>query len=307
MEYVTDFTESCEWRCWKLDLGITDSVDVIKRNGIIYIHENIDIDHWKEFQEKLEDLQKTVVVLTEGLPAEWVTNKKIKMVKTHKYLRRYLREIDNIVQYYKFNHFNMQTSDLQYEFFLMYGTYNFYREQDMAELEYRGVMNNSLYSRPTVGDKVGKRIDDDSHTDAEKLKQRRQPAFNFKNVLQQSQKCHCSIAFEVDGLSDRFCGLITEKSFWPVLAQVPSLWAMSPNKVKQLKEWNFMPADRPAKNIREFCEQLMWLRSEFKNKDKAQKWLDSQGKIINHNLETFIQLPSRINEDLSARIKEIGL
>ena len=55
---------------------------------------------------------------------------------------------------------------------------------------------------------------------------------------------------------------------------------MGTNKVRQLEQWGFRPADTPATNSRSVMEQLLWLKTEFSDSARAQRWQDNQGETI---------------------------
>jgi len=174
----------------------------------------------------------------------------------------------------------------------------------MKELESRSVLTDSLYSRPSVGDRPGRSIEDCS-IDAP-VEFRFNHADNFDRVIKNSQRCCCSVVLENNGLLAESDRTITEKSMWPVLAQVPFVWAVAPNKSQQLKEWGFRPNDPTRSNLRSFTEQLMWLRSEFADPTRAQRWQDDQGETINHNLTILKGLADRISEDTQQQLAQLG-
>tara|TARA_R110001592_G_scaffold279763_1_gene547186 strand:- start:82 stop:612 length:531 start_codon:yes stop_codon:yes gene_type:complete len=175
----------------------------------------------------------------------------------------------------------------------------------MKELESRAVLTNSLYSRPSVEDQPGRSIED-SKIDAP-------PEFefnhggNFDTVIKNSQRCCCSVVLENNGLLTESDGTITEKSLWPILAQVPFVWAVAPNRIQQLTEWGFQPNDPPCTDLRSLTKQLLWLRSEFADTERAQRWQDNQGKIINHNLTILKTLADRIDENTHRQLTQLRL
>ena len=114
------------------------------------------------------------------------------------------------------------------------------------------------------------------------------------------------MVLENNGLLTESDRTITEKSMWPIFAQVPFVWASAPNKIKQLTEWGFNPNDPPRTNLRSLTEQLLWLRSEFSNPSIAQRWQDDQGETNNHNLAILKGLPDRLDESVHQQLARIG-
>ena len=289
---------------WFADDGITDSASTIQKDGIINLRDPIKKSQWKEFESALEGISKSLVVITDGLPQEWISNKKLIVVQTQSVLTTILRNIDHRLKNYQFNCFNRTLSSLEYDYFLMYGRWEYHRETVMKELESRSVLTDSLYSRPSVGDRPGRSIEDCS-IDAP-VEFRFNHADNFDRVIKNSQRCCCSVVLENNGLLAESDRTITEKSMWPIIAQVPFVWAVAPNKSQQLKDWGFQPNDPPRSNLRAFTEQLMWLRSEFADPARAQRWQDDQGETINHNLNILKGLADRIDEDTHQQLAQLG-
>jgi hypothetical protein len=289
---------------WFRDDSITNSASVVQKDGVIVIKEHIKRSQWQEFESALEGISNSLVVITDGLPQEWINNKKLNVLRTQSVLRLGLKKIDHHIKNYKFNYFNRKFVEIEYDYFLMYGRWEYHRETVVKELESRAVLANSLYSRPSVEDQPGRSIED-NRIDAP-LEFRFNHGDNFNMVIKNSQRCHCSVVLENNGLLTESDGTITEKSMWPVLAQVPFVWAVAPNRIQQLTEWGFRPNDPPRNNLRSFTEQLMWLRSEFTDPIKAQRWQDDQGETINHNLTILKGLADRIDEDTQQQLAQLG-
>jgi len=289
---------------WLYDDGITDSALTLQKNGVIIILDHIKRSQWLEFESALQNITKSLVVITDGLPQEWISNKKLKVVQTQNTLRSNLKKFGNRLKTHEVNYFERRSADMEYDYFLMYGLWEYDRETVMQYLESRSVLTNSLYSRPTVDNRPGRSIEGDV-VDAY-AKFRYNHGDNFDMVIKNSQRCHCSVVLENNGLLAESDGTITEKSIWPILAQVPFVWAVAPNRIQQLTEWGFRPNDPPRNNLRSFTEQLMWLRSEFADPNKAQQWQDDQGETINHNLTILKGLEDRINEDIQQQLAQLG-
>jgi hypothetical protein len=286
------------------DNSITDSVEYVKKKGGIIIKDSIQQSWWEEFQSLLDGINKTILVIADGLPKEWIKNSKLKVINNQSVMRDSLKNLDHYLKNYQFNHFNRTSSSLEYEYFLMYGRREYHRETVMKELESRSVLTNSLYSRPAVEDQPGRSIE--SRLSDAPEDRRFNHADNFNFVIKNSQRCHCSIMLLNEGFAEDRCGYTTEKCLWPVLAQVPTIWAMNSYKRKQLTTWGFRPNDPPRSNLRSFTEQLLWLRSEFADPIRAQRWQDDQGETINHNLTILKGLADRIDEDTHQQLAQLG-
>ena len=324
---MSTLPESFKKYNWMLDDSITDSVEYAKKEGGIVIMDSIKQSLWEEFQALLDGIDRQILVFTDGLPKEWVKNPKLKVINTQSVLRDSLRNLDHHLKNYAFDYFDRDSSSLEYDYFLMYGRQEYYREIVVKELESRSVLSNSLYSRPTVSetltiresvknqevinsavtlileDQVGRSIESPTSDAPEHLRLDHSDNFNF--VVKNSQRCHCSIMLLNEGFAEDRCGYMTEKCLWPVLAQVPTVWAMNSHKQKQLTTWGFRPNDAPRNNIRTFTEQLMWLRSEFANPTRTQQWQDDQGEIINNNLIILKGLADRIDEDTHQQLSRL--
>ena len=289
---------------WLYDDGITDSALTLQKNGVIIILDHIKRSQWLEFESALQNITKSLVVITDGLPQEWISNKKLKVVQTQSILRSNLKNFGNRLKTHEFNYFERRSADIEYDYFLMYGRWEYHRETVVQDLESRSVLTNSLYSRPTVDDRPGRSIEGnivDAH-----VKFRYNHDDNFDMVIKNSQRCHCSVVLENNGLLTESDRTITEKSMWPIFAQVPFVWATAPNKIKQLTEWGFKPNDPPRTNLRSLTEQLLWLRSEFSDPNRAQRWQDDQGETNNHNLAILKGLPDRLDENIHQQLARIG-
>ena len=54
-------------------------------------------------------------------------------------------------------------------------------------------------------------------------------------------------------------------------------------------------------------EQLLWLKTEFSDSARAQRWQDNQGETINHNLCQLRTLADRIDDDVHQQLKRLNL
>ena len=295
--------ESFKTYNWMSDDSITDSVEYVKKEGGIVIKDSIKQSQWEEFQSLLDGINRPILVVADGLPEEWIKNSKLKVINTQSVIRDSLKNLDHHLKNYPFNHFNRKSSSLEYDYFLMYGRQEYHRETVVKDLESRSLLTNSLYSRPAVGDQPGRSIESPLSEATEDF--RFNHADNFDFVIKNSQRCYCSIMLLNEGFAEDRCGYTTEKCLWPILAQMPTVWAMNSYKRKQLTTWGFRPNDLPRSNLRSFTEQLMWLKSEFADPIKAQRWQDDQGETINHNLTILKGLADRIDEDTHQQLSQL--
>lgn len=285
---------------------INDSIEQIKKDKVLIIIDHIKKTQWKEFEHRLESIGSKILVITDGLPIEWVTNSKINVITGRQYfLRTALDQLDNILKTNLFNHHKRQQDLLQFEFFMMYGRWEFHRELVVNELESKYLLKKSLYSRPAINQKAARSIESKIEPAPEKF--RFSHKNNFQNVVKNCQKCHCAIVLENNGLLDETDSTLSEKFIWPILAQVPFIWIAGPQKIKKLLEWGFLPADPPRQSIRGLVEQLFWLQSEFQDPTKAQHWQDSQGNLLNRNLKKLKRLKSFLDEEFQKQMRQHGL
>tara|TARA_E500000331_G_C17231551_1_gene702864 strand:- start:306 stop:1208 length:903 start_codon:yes stop_codon:yes gene_type:complete len=300
---MSKLIESFKKYNWMSDDSITDSVKYAKKEGGIIIKDAVRQSLWEEFQSLLEDINKPILVVTDGLPKEWIKNSKLKVINTQSVMRNCLKNLDHHLKNYPFDHFHRKSTALEYDYFLMYGSQEHYREIIVKELESRSVLIDSLYSRPAVEGRPGRSIESPLSDAPEHLRYKHRDNFNF--VIKNTQRCHASIMLLNEGFAEDRCGYMTEKCLWPILAQVPTVWAMNSHKRKQLTTWGFRPNDAPRNNLRSFTEQVMWLRSEFTDPIRAQRWQDEQGKTINHNLNILKGLADRIDEETDQQLRHL--
>jgi len=291
---------------WYADSNqIIDSVNTIKKDKIIVIKEQITKPQWIKFEELLGNINQQYLIITDGLPFEWVKNSKLTVIQTHSYVRNTLEEFDEIFKTYSFKHFQRKVNLIEKDFFMMYGRWSYHREQVVAELESRSLLDESIYSRPTFEGIKGRSIENAKEPTPDQT--RYNHTRNFKSVLENSQKCHCYIVLENNGLLQDTDQTMTEKIIWPILAQTPFILAVGIEKAKKLSDWGILPADSPRHSIRSFTEQVLWLKSEFKNLTRAQKWQDSQGEKINLNLKLLKNLKNVIDLDVESQFRQHGI
>lgn len=281
-----------------------DIISTLKKDGIIRIHDPIFKKQWDKFEYALSGISKNLIVITDGVPKNWVTNKKLHVVQIQSVLQNTLKKLDKFLKKYNFNHYHRQATSLEYDYFLLYGRFEYHKETIVKELELRKILNRSLYSRPTTGNVLGRSIED-KKIDAP-IELRFSHDNNFEIIISNAQKCHCCIVLESGGLYEGTDSTITEKSIWPILSQVPFVWSMGANKTMKLQEWGFMPNDNHRMNLRLLVEQLLWLKSEFNSKERSQIWQNEQGETINANLKKLRNLDSVIEEEIYNQMIFLG-
>ena len=290
---------------WMLDNGITNSAEVIQKDGGIILIDSIQRTWWDQFQLSVEGVDKQLLVFACNMPRHWVTNKNITLVNLHRILRYTLDDLSPQIKYWRFDHFDRQVDLFTHDFFMTYGNGEHYREACVAELEDMGVLDQSLYSRPATDTRPARSIENVG--EAMPAEMRFDHSNNFQFMLRNTQRCHSAIVLSNEPFRDERCGHLNEKILWPILAQVPMLWAMNSHKRQQMQSWGFVPADTPRSDLRSFTEQLLWLRSVFRDSDRAQRWQDAQGNTINHNLDVLKGLADRIDEDTHRQLVPLGL
>lgn len=304
MEQLDSLMRSAKKYNWYADDGITDSALRIQKDGIIQIKDLVKRSWWQEFESALQGIQRSVIAITDGVPPEWCTNPRLIVIQTQSILRKTLARMADRIQSHRFDHFRRSASSLPHDYFMMYGRFEAHRETVMQELESRDVLSHSLYSRPALPDRPGRSIEHPGQ-DAPREFRYNHPD-NFHMVIRNSQTCCCGVVLENMGFLADSDSTITEKSLWPILAQVPFVWAMAPNKIRQLRAWGFQPNDPARRDPRSLCEQLLYLRHEFQDPERSQRWQDQQGIRINHNLAVFQTLADQIDEHTHHELKRLG-
>ena len=286
--------------------SILDSIKGIKEKGIILINECIWKPEWEAFERHLDSISKTVVVITDGLPREWIQNKKINVVVRQGHVQHTLRSWKNNILKGKLKHFKRQAENLPYDFFLMYGRYCNMKEPIFHELLKKQILQNSIYSCPAIeNERLATSIEDISKAPPDSMRFAHDK--NAHTVITNCQKTKCHLVLETNGLKENDCAFITEKSLWPLVSQMPAIWITTARKYQQLTDWGLQPAEPSRFNIRAIVEQLLYLQKVFQDPLLSQKWQDDQGEKINKNVSILNSLCDRLQEEEHLQYKNLGL
>ena len=139
------YNEAKRYKLVSYDEDLKNVYSIVKdcRKGIpIYIDNAIRKDIWYIFVKAIGDVSCTVIVESE-LPATWPvpTNCNLEYWPGPWY-RDFIKSALPLPTQRK------KTVDINYDFFLLYGTYEYQREVIVQRLEQMNILNNSLYSRP---------------------------------------------------------------------------------------------------------------------------------------------------------------
>lgn len=305
---------------WNRDESITNSVEIILRDGGINLVDPVQRGMWDQFQHKLEGVNRKLLVFACNIPPEWVTNNNIKLVNTHYVLRHQLRDLKRKIATHRYENFNRQCNHIQYDFMMTYGIAEQHRETLVSVLEDKDVLKNSLYSRPYASGRQAHTLEDTLNSNSADVfdtesaqgykpiqNYRYDHHNNFEFMIESTQKCHCAIALLNNAFREEMCGHLNEKFLWPILAQVPMLWAMTSRQREQMLSWGFRENEASRTNVRSFVEQAWWLKTVFSDPKVAQQWQDDQGATCNHNLSVLKRLADRIDEDTQKQLSPLGL
>jgi len=290
---------------WFNTQDVTESIEFAKKNEITTIVDPITKSQWKEFEAGLEDFKKTRIIVVNGLPDSWISLDHLKVINVQRAIREPLAKLNDKIKNYSFNHHKIDVNHLEFDFFLSYGRWEFHRESIFKELHSRKIIEKSLYSCPSVKGRDARSIENVLIAPPTELRFDHKKNFNF--MLKNIQQTNCAIVLENNGLLAESDCSISEKSLWPMFAQVPFIWILSYEKIKQMQKWGFEPAETPANTVKEICKQLLWLHSEFSNKNNAQKWQDHMGNTTNKNLSLAKKLLERIEEDIHNQYRQLKI
>ena len=261
---------------YKEDLKNVYSIVKDCRKGIpIYIDNAIRKDIWYIFVKAIGDVSCTVIVESE-LPATWPvpTNCNLEYWPGRWYRDFIKSELPLPTQ-------RKKTVDINYDFFLLYGTYGYQREVIVQRLEQLNILNNSLYSRPDRSIEGTRKITKDQRIN------------NNQNVLRMqeySYLCQCWIVIENFALDKNYSGIIDMKVIQAIYSGVPWVYIGNSEQHRTLAKWGFKNHMEPRYTEQSVMEQLSYLKMLFSQPKLAQEWQASQHNIIIQNQKNLVNI-----------------
>ena len=285
------------------------AVIAYKEGQIIEFSEYIHKNQWEYFNEQTRGIEGDIE-LWGPIPEDW-------SVDRNKHIKIFNRCVYNATvnllakrDQYHFQ-YNRVASNLNKHFLMTYGSDREHERECVTQaLERLKVLDNSIYSRPALDEKLQKHVDigyefliQNNHVNYRNIEGTAQELskiylYDQKKTLpvlfEASQRVHCWAVLDVFPFSDDLNGVPSEKFLWPVFFGIPFIYIGSKFQRAVLESWGFEPNDPYIDSIRGTVEQMMWLKSIFDDPALAQQWQDSQGERTIKNWEALKNLPNII-------------
>lgn len=290
--------------------GLVDQAVIAYKKGQIvefleYVHKN----QWEYFNEQTKGIEGKIQ-LWGPIPNNWPveSNKHITIFNSCVY--------DNTVKVLnKRKNYNFQykrvASNLDRHFLMTYGSAREHEREGIVQaLERLNVLDNSIYSRPSVDQNLQKNIDIDyifpirnhyvRYRNIENTGKNLTKKYLYDQdktlpiLYKASQRVHCWAVLDCFPFNDDLNGVPSEKFIWPVLMGVPFIYIGNKQQKEVLKSWGFESNDPSRNDVRSTIEQMMWLKKIFDDPELSQQWQESQAELTLRNLEALKQLPGKI-------------
>ena len=297
-----DLATQIETRSWQDDDGIADSVEVAIRDGAIRVMDNIYLRWWQEFEIRISQQPRTVVVFTDGVPPEWNRSRQVRVTQIQaELLRAWRPDLQTWCGHNDGIQIHRDTREIPHEFTLLWqdGT-DQGRGRVVRALEDAGLLENSLYSRPQERHRPARTLEGD------RVPRRQHFGDRMQALIGPLRRAHCHIALAEYSL-EPVCGCLGEKQLFPILARVPWIWVASDPKVRAYSQLGLRPNDPTRSNLRAVQEQLWWLRHQFQDPDRAQRWHDQQEHLIRHNRRQLDRLSDHFREHILRERARLGI
>lgn len=292
---------------------IDKAVTAFKKQHVVVFLEHVHRAQWNYFMEKTKGIEGEIVVWG-PLGDDWIIDDKKHIKVFNVDMHRQVTKLLPKRYQYPFQ-YKRDIKNIDKDFLMTYGNggkkYHEQERECMTQtLERLAVLDNSIYSRPYFNQEMQEHIDIDyifpirnqnvayrniegstQHLPAEYL-------YDQKKVLpvlsEMSKRVHCYAVLDVFPFNNELNGVPSEKFLWPVFLGVPFIYIGSRVQIEVLRSWGFEPNDPYRDNYRETAEQMMWLKSIFRDPELAQQWQDAQGELITKNWEALKNLPNKL-------------
>ena len=284
-------------------------IALIHGSGGVVLEDMMVKSIWQRLCESSGGFDPEHKVAISDLPKEWPRLKSGKQI------------VFNIVEYSKVEHFVRHQSDnpyfdhgvkdLDYDFFIPYGSQEFPREKVFRAIEAFGLTEKAIYSRPasdynmvpmfSVQDSnptiEQRTIEQENDTISDKDRYGHDD--NFLRLLPFMRNCKVSVVLENFCFDENYSGRLSEKIMYPISAGVP--WILAGNKYQRetLIRRGFRPHHKLAETGKEFIEQMLWLKAMFRDPAMTRRWHQEQGEIIIHNQNQLKKLKNIVVEESS--------
>lgn len=292
---------------------IDQAVEILQKDGIVYIIEDIDIHKWYYFCKEIEKRSISgTVILETPLPTGWRKPNTIN-IRLFRYIvwRAYktLMAIDRVP--------NQNLKTVSKDFFALYGHFDWHREVLVQSLERMGVLNNSIYSRPhhdrwlpwpesyldtdRAVTKDSKTIDSEGPT----VKRFQHSKNKIHHIMETAHLCHCFLVIENDVFRPYKTPAITEKFMYPIVMGMPWIWLGDQEKYQTIKNWGFKAVEEPRSTIKDMVEQCLWYQRLFCDQEAVDRWRITQQPVIEQNFMALKNLPHILEKEWNDS-KKIG-
>ena len=283
------------------------AVDAYLGGAVVNFKEFIHRKQWDYFHQRTKNKNGKIQVFC-PMPPDWPVDKGMDVEVLHVWLYKISRELKQIKKTFP-TQYNRQAESFDHDFILPYGSWQHEREIVIQALERLNVLDRSIYSRPPQKIEQQKHINIDylfpihSEAVAQTIEQtaiaitqeqRFEHASNIFNLIDASKKAHCWVVMDNFCLNDDMLGTVSEKVLYPILYGVPFIYVGNREQRRTLARWGIQPNDPPKSDVRGVVEQMLWLKSIFRDPKLAQQWQDHQGKTIISNLQVLEKLPDLI-------------
>lgn len=289
---------------------IDRAISAFKSGQTVVFVEHLHKNHWKYFNEHTKGIEGKIE-LWEPLPKDWEVDGKKKITAHNPDFYQEVVEILGKRNQFKFQS-KRQIQNLDKDFLMTYGNREHERELTTQVLERLNVLDNSIYSRPEIDPHQQENLNIDyifpirnDHARYRNIEGTDQ-VLSFKYLHDQSRslralydaskRVHCWVVLGEFPFVKDITPNLSEKFLWPIFFGIPWIYLGPPSQIGLLRDYGFEPNDTYRYDVRSAAEQMMWLKSIFRDPILAQQWQDSQGELINKNLKALENLPDKMLE-----------
>jgi len=308
------------FRMW--DWNMEQAVDLLAKNGLIYLTDWHMISLWKQFTTHPR-APREATVLVDGIPDDWPRPPGWRVIRVNGWAYKFgllARQLGTPCLYHR------NPAAMDRTFMIQCGSHDQGRAQFINLLRQMDLLEGAAWSTVEIGQDQYV-FDPDpaeansvmaapqtSHTWDEVSFDRRKKFEHDENArdsIDMHRRCHFAVAMANHALADT-CGSFTEKQFWATLSGVPVIWLGSEYQRQQLLGWGFreampVPGHTPGATRWETawrwaCE-IAGMHRLIQNPEWAQRWHDrqSQGRVDNHR--ATMALCDTIVEDIQSQLE----
>lgn len=302
---------------------IRDTVEYLRRHGVVYITHHISRSEWDEFCGQTEHEGLSGVIMVDALPSAWPRPAGCTVADgLHRIVSR------NLDLWHRYRGdlrppaWRRQSDQIPYSFFSAQGSVDPSRTLINRLLHILGVDRSALTSTPAIpahslmitpdpwqlnphlGAPVPARRFDDQpvlRVDQRKKMVWEYSVADLNQVIAAMQRCHFVLAQDNHWMRPDNNGAVTEKMLLPCLTGVPVVWLAQSAKRDLLEGWGFRDSSRgvPGESAGDplaWVSHISLLERLVQDSPAAQSWQDAQGERVYHNYQNLWRLRDRLNE-----------